>query len=53
MVEIDIPIYCANCGRGICHLASERNGGIEVNMCEYCKKDIEEEAYRKGLNARE
>ena len=30
MVEIDIPIYCANCGRGICHLASERNGGLPI-----------------------
>lgn len=49
MVEIDIPIYCANCGRGICHLASERNGGIEVNMCEYCKNHqirVSDDVYR-------
>ena len=42
MVEIDIPIYCNRCGRGICHLVQVRNGSFYVDLCEDCQKQIED-----------
>ena len=44
MVEIDIPVYCANCGRGICHLVEVSSGAFTVSPCEYCVEDFRREA---------
>ena len=44
MVEIDIPVYCGNCGRGICHLVSVHNGSFEVVPCEWCVSDFKLDA---------
>lgn len=44
MVEIDIPVYCANCGRGICGFVEVRNSEFHITPCEYCVEDFQREA---------
>lgn len=52
--EIDVEIYCATCGDGLCNqsqFVETRNRyqpSIRVEVCESCIKSAKREAYEEG-----
>ena len=54
-ITVEIEIYCAKCGAGICRNGTERGGrgyrsipAFEIEPCEKCMSDAEEEGRQKG-----
>jgi len=49
LITIDVEVYCATCGKGICHLAedSTRSGRTPAITVEPCKDCMETE-YERG-----
>jgi len=48
-VSVEVEIWCGECGRGICHQATERRkgGGLDVGPCEKCM----DASYNRGYKA--
>ena len=55
-IEVDIEIFCARCGAGICNNATPgRTKGrgqptFEIEPCQKCLSDAEKESYDKGYD---
>jgi len=54
-ITVNIQIYCANCGAGLCHVttsSTSRRGEPEfhVGLCDSCIDKIKDEAYWEGYN---
>jgi len=53
-IEIDIEIFCARCGAGICNNATaSRTKGrgqpcFEIEPCETCLEKAKDEGYQEG-----
>jgi len=58
-VTINIDVYCARCGRGLCHQTestitkNQPSFLIDVEPCEYCLDLSYNEGYRKGYDERD
>ena len=52
-VEIEISVYCATCGAGLCNQSrfGRRFGNekfLEVEVCEKCKDNAYDDGFEKG-----
>ena len=47
MVGIDIPVYCANCGRGICDSVDVLAGTFALLRVSFASEDFQREAVEK------
>lgn len=56
-IKIDIDIYCATCGAGLCGGTSVSTRGsnpcFHVEPCERCLERAKDEGYHEGLAERE
>lgn len=48
-VEVEIEVWCARCGTGICNLAEGTHKGLVVEPCDRCIDEAKEDAYNDGL----
>ena len=53
--DIDISVYCATCGAGLCNQSNVgvRHDGenfIEVEVCKKCEDLIRDDEYKKGYD---
>jgi len=54
-ITVDIGVWCAECGAGLCHQTTERvhthaTTGFDVGVCEVCLDRVRDAAYDKGYN---
>lgn len=49
-LTIDVEFWCARCGKGICHLATQKYGkqGFNIEPCPWCMSGEEEKGWEKG-----
>jgi hypothetical protein len=53
-IEVDIELFCARCGEGICNNATAKRTRIrsqpcfEIEPCEKCLSNAEDKGYQRG-----
>ena len=53
-LKVEISVYCADCGAGLCHLTTVKNDDIMVEPCPKCMEKYgdarREDGYEDGIN---
>ena len=49
-VTVNIDLWCARCGAGICNngTARKRGGGFDIEPCDKCLQEARSEGYDEG-----
>lgn len=51
-LEVDIEVWCLQCGAGLCHVAKAcGHHGISVEPCKQCMAQAREGSYNEGYDA--
>ena len=47
-IDVEIEVWCDNCGEGLCRQSSGTRGGVNVAPCEKCLEEARTEGYDTG-----
>ena len=51
IIELDVEVYCEECGQGICHLVTvDRGTRLHIAPCDRCMAAAKEQGYDQGYD---
>lgn len=49
-VDLDVEIWCARCGAGLCNTVTIKGTSINVPPCDSCMGEIKKDGYDEGYD---